>query len=79
MVDNSQGHSVYAENALVISCMNVRPGGKQAKMHDMWFMKISVRVPQTMVFLLNHADHPNKLKRNARSLERARTSPSWSS
>ncbi|KAF8223993.1 hypothetical protein L208DRAFT_1314143 [Tricholoma matsutake] len=62
MVNNSQGHSVYVENALVISHMNVRPGGKQAKMHDMWFTKNGLRVKQTMVFLLNHADHLNKPK-----------------
>jgi hypothetical protein len=62
MVDNSQGYSMYAENALVISRMNVRPGGKQAKMHDTWFMKNGLRVSQTMVFPLNHADHPNEPK-----------------
>ena len=62
MVDNSQGHSVYAENALVISCMNVRPGGKQARMHDTWFMKNGLRVQQMMVFLPNHADHLNEPK-----------------
>ena len=62
MVDNSQGHSMYVENAFVISCMNVRPGGKQAKMHDMWLTKNGLTVQQTMVFLLNHADHPNEPK-----------------
>jgi hypothetical protein len=30
MVDNSQGHSAYAEDALLVSQMNVNPGGKQA-------------------------------------------------
>ena len=38
MVDNSQGHLAYKEDALVILCMNVNPGGKQARMHDTWFM-----------------------------------------
>jgi hypothetical protein len=42
--------------------MNVKPGGKQAKMHDTWFMENGVRVQQTMVFLPNHPDHPNKPK-----------------
>lgn len=30
MVDNSQGHSAYAEDALLVSHMNINPGGKQA-------------------------------------------------
>ncbi|KIK82327.1 hypothetical protein PAXRUDRAFT_35590 [Paxillus rubicundulus Ve08.2h10] len=32
LVDNSQGHSAYAEDALVISRMNIKLGGKQACM-----------------------------------------------
>jgi hypothetical protein len=28
VVDNSQGHSAYPENALLVSRMNMRPGGK---------------------------------------------------
>ncbi|KAJ8580767.1 hypothetical protein M405DRAFT_869229 [Rhizopogon salebrosus TDB-379] len=32
LIDNSQGHAAYAENALLISCMNINPGGKQAHM-----------------------------------------------
>ena len=34
IVDNLQGHSAYLEDALLISRMNVGPGGKQAWMHD---------------------------------------------
>ncbi|KAG2123196.1 hypothetical protein BD769DRAFT_1389338 [Suillus cothurnatus] len=34
LIDNSQGHSAYADDALLISCMNVNPGGKQAHMKD---------------------------------------------
>ena len=30
MVDNSQGHSAYVEDALLVSRMNINPGGKQA-------------------------------------------------
>jgi hypothetical protein len=30
MVDNSQGHSAYAADALLVSRMNMKPGGKQA-------------------------------------------------
>jgi hypothetical protein len=32
MVDNSQGHSAYAVDALLTSRMNLRPGGKQARL-----------------------------------------------
>jgi hypothetical protein len=32
MVDNSQGHLAYAADALVISQMNMEPGGKQTCM-----------------------------------------------
>ena len=32
MVDNSQGHSAYSEDALLISQMNVNPGGKQGRL-----------------------------------------------
>ena len=32
MVDNLQGHSAYAEDALLVSQMNVNPGGAQAHM-----------------------------------------------
>jgi hypothetical protein len=32
MVDNSQGHSAYAVDALLVSQMNMKPGGKQACM-----------------------------------------------
>jgi len=33
MVDNSQGHSTYAADALLTSRMNMQPRGKQACMH----------------------------------------------
>ncbi|KAG2036746.1 hypothetical protein BDR03DRAFT_865439, partial [Suillus americanus] len=32
LIDNSQGHSAYAKDALLVSHMNVNPGGKQAHM-----------------------------------------------
>ncbi|KAG1800178.1 uncharacterized protein BJ212DRAFT_1450175 [Suillus subaureus] len=32
LIDNSQGHSAYAEDALLVSCMNIHPGWKQANM-----------------------------------------------
>ena len=39
MVNNSQGHSAYSENALLVLQMNVHSGGKQAWMHDGWFIQ----------------------------------------
>jgi hypothetical protein len=39
MVDNSQGHSAYGEDALLVSCMNLRPGGKQACLKDGWYLR----------------------------------------
>jgi hypothetical protein len=32
MVDNSQGHLAYSEDALLTSHMNLKPGGKQASL-----------------------------------------------
>jgi hypothetical protein len=34
MVDNSQGHAAYSVDALLTSWINLRPGGKQAKLRD---------------------------------------------
>ena len=38
MVNNSHGHSAYLEDALLILLMNVGPGGKQARIHNGWFI-----------------------------------------
>lgn len=39
LIDNSQGHSAYAEDALRVSNrMNIKPGGKQACMWKGWFI-----------------------------------------
>jgi hypothetical protein len=46
MVDNSQGHSAYSPDALLVSQMNVHPGGKQAQMHDGWFRHNGSKVTQ---------------------------------
>lgn len=62
MVDNSQGHSAYAEDALLVSRMNVNPGGKQATMHDGWFFRDNRKVIQPMIFPADHPNHPNKPK-----------------
>jgi transposase len=62
MVDNSQGHSAYAEDALLVSRMNINPGGKQARMHDGWYFQNGRKVIQPMNFPQNHPDHPNEPK-----------------
>ena len=39
--DQSSCHCAYADDALVVTRMNVNPGGKQPKMHDtIWNGKI---------------------------------------
>jgi len=62
LIDNSQGHSAYAENALVISRMNVNPGGKQARMRNGWFMQDEVKISQNMLFPPDHPDRANEPK-----------------
>ncbi|KAF7308048.1 hypothetical protein MKEN_01167100 [Mycena kentingensis (nom. inval.)] len=36
LIDNSQGHSAYSEDALLAQRMNLNPGGKQARMRAGW-------------------------------------------
>ncbi|KAK0431624.1 hypothetical protein EV421DRAFT_1893326 [Armillaria borealis] len=62
MVDNSQGHSTYAKDALLAYWMNWRPSGKQASMRDGWFMMEDVQVVQKMTFPATHAKFPNEPK-----------------
>jgi hypothetical protein len=62
VVDHSQGHSAYSEDALVVSRMNVRPGGKQALMKSTWYIRDSERVEQSMVYPPDHAEFPGQLK-----------------
>jgi hypothetical protein len=50
MVDNSQGHSAYPDNALLVSKMNLNPGGKQAHLWDGWFICDGQKITQSMVF-----------------------------
>ncbi|KAF7309325.1 hypothetical protein MIND_00302800 [Mycena indigotica] len=38
MIDNSQGHSAYSEDALLAQRMNLNPGGKQARLRDGWYL-----------------------------------------
>ena len=52
LVDNSQGHCAYAEDALLVSRMNLRPGGKQARMRDGWFFDSTNRkIIQPMILI----------------------------
>ena len=62
VVDNSQGHSAYLEDALLFSQMNLRPGGKQARMCDTWFIHDGQKLDQPMVFPSNHPEFPNQPK-----------------
>jgi hypothetical protein len=62
LVDNSQAHSAYSEDALLVSRMNVKPGGKQARMHDGWYFCNGQKIIQLMNFPANHAEYPNEPK-----------------
>ncbi|KAG1883732.1 hypothetical protein F4604DRAFT_1575373 [Suillus subluteus] len=63
LIDNSQGHSAYADDVLLISCMNINLGGKQAQMKDGWFIDAGgKKVIQPMMFPSNHHNHPNEPK-----------------
>ncbi len=62
LIDNSQGHAAYAVDALLTSRMNLKPGGKQARLRRGWFMCGNEKVPQDMVFPHNHPDFPNEPK-----------------
>lgn len=63
IIDNSQGHSAYAEDALCIgSHMNVKPGGKQAQIRNRWFVHNGVQVEQVMVFAVSHSKYLNQPK-----------------
>lgn len=61
-LDNSQGHSAYAEDALLVSRMNINPAGKQARMRNGWFMHDGIQVEQDMVFPPDHPQFPNEPK-----------------
>ena len=48
------GHYAYAAEALLVSCMNIKPGGKQARMHNGWYLWDGQKVDQAMIFPANH-------------------------
>lgn len=62
MVDNCQGHSAYSVDALLTSQMNMKPGGKQAKMRDGWYMQDGMQMTQNMCFPSNHTELPGEPK-----------------
>ena len=58
--DNSSGHSVYADDALVSCRMNLGPGGKNVPMmRDGWFMENDVKMTQSMT---NGSGQPKGMK-----------------
>ncbi|KAI4293703.1 hypothetical protein K525DRAFT_181665, partial [Schizophyllum commune Loenen D] len=62
LIDNSQGHSAYSTDALLATRMNLKPGGKQARMRNGWFMRDGKKVIQSMIFPASHTEHPNQPK-----------------
>ncbi len=49
MVDNSQGHSAYPVDALLVQRMNLGPGGKKPCMRNGWFVRDGEKVSHSMV------------------------------
>jgi hypothetical protein len=63
MVDNSQGHSAYGEDSLLVSRMNLQPGGKQARLKDGWYLAADkTKIVQPMVFPPDHPEFPDMPK-----------------
>ncbi|KAG0704004.1 hypothetical protein DFH29DRAFT_802522 [Suillus ampliporus] len=62
LIDNSQGHSAYAEDALLVWRMNVNPGGKQAHLRNGWYIHNGQTVSQSMVYPNDHPQFPNQPK-----------------
>jgi hypothetical protein len=62
LIDNSQGHSAYSEDALLVSQMNVKPGGKQAHVRDGWYLHEGQKIVQLMIFPADHPQYPNAPK-----------------
>jgi hypothetical protein len=62
LIDNSQGHSAYSEDALLVSRMNVKPGGKQAHMRNGWYWSGGQKIIQPMIFASGHHRYANEPK-----------------
>ncbi|KAF9042041.1 hypothetical protein BJ165DRAFT_1323056, partial [Panaeolus papilionaceus] len=74
LVDNLQGHCAYAEDALLASRMNFKPGGKQACLQQGWYFNDQgEKIMQDMVFPLDHPeflDQPKGMKQVLIELKR---------
>ncbi len=62
LIDNSQGHAAYAQDALIASRMNLKPGGKQALMRNGWYMHNNLKISQSMVYESDHPEFPGLQK-----------------
>ncbi|KAH7878710.1 uncharacterized protein C8R40DRAFT_1037722, partial [Lentinula edodes] len=62
LVDNSQGHAAYAKDALRVSEMGFRPGGKQCRMRNGWFTRNGQKIDQSMLFPPDHPQYPDQPK-----------------
>ena len=62
IVDRSSVHERYADNALRVTGMNVKPGGKQPKLRQTAFEKDGELIIQDMVFPSDHLEFPNEPK-----------------
>lgn len=63
MVDNSQGHSAYAADALRVSLMNLGPGGANIPlMQDGWFIRDGEKIIQSMLMPDNHPSDAGNAK-----------------
>ena len=62
LIDNSQGHSAYSADALLVSCMNLGPGGAKPCMQDGWYMWNGQKITRSMVFPQDHSTNPGQPK-----------------
>lgn len=62
MVDNSQGHSAYSSDAILVSRMNLNLGGTQPKLRDGWYICNDHHILQKMVFPADHLTYPDQPK-----------------
>ncbi|KAG6901165.1 hypothetical protein C0995_016216 [Termitomyces sp. Mi166 len=62
VVHNSQGHSAYAEDALVANHININLVEKQACLYVGWFEWDDQKTMQKMIYPLNDPTNSNKPK-----------------
>lgn len=63
VVDNSQGHGIYAPDALLICDMKFNTAGPQPRLQDGWFINgLGEMVVQSMIFPTDHPTFPGKPK-----------------